>query len=454
MKLDMGLAYFAQEQGHVLRNDTCASLFGYAAISGQHVHELDLVTSNGNALVGSVRITSEDQESRFDDLLLIGDILWYIAHTWDKKTGAIDVWATGYRFQDLTVSNERLRIAHFDVAARAYDGGPLGLTFRNSPNGNKVLLYWDALRSKENEQLVLCSVFDRNWTALWSQGYRIPFDAEKIVTAALEFSNEGTVYALMRSRFKNRPITNHNVNYSFELYQMNESGMVSRPVDLPSGNAALNARISLRKDGPVVLGFMVTPDETTEKTSGVFADVFPADLSTGGDVHMSRFNTPLEYQLTRWDLLERAEGGYYIVGGSWETTAFLDERLLVAVALDASLEYEWHKALSRNQRSMINENYGFWTGVTKDHLTICFPDDLDNLQRYRTGERPKRSGRSRTVLRWDLDGDGSGSFSEANTSDNEPINWGALSNSPSCFRESSKKDPRVVAEWGHLEPQP
>jgi hypothetical protein len=403
-------------------------------------HILHVFDRSGKAQLGEVVTPVGDFEPAFEDLINVGNTVWITYRTWDKKAGAIDVWAQGYGLSDAASQGEPKRIAHLDVAPGKYNGEPLGLHFYRSPDESKTLLYCDALRSAEKEQLILCSVFDQAFELLWQQGFRIAFEADKIATVNAVVSDQGTVYSLMRSRFKNRPITNHNVNYSHELYRFTAESMTSQPVQLAGSAAALTASLMIRDQGPAVLGAFVDPEETTTETTGVFGCAFDPELRVPTPAQMNRFRQPLPYQLTNWRLLKRPSGGAYFVGGSWEVSTHVDERILLAMALDEELRSSWLTSVPRKLRSSYYESYGYRAQLVKDHLMLFFPDGDENLERYRRGQEVElMKDRKRILVRMDLDEQGAPSYRQHCTTEDTEAQWRQLGKGVEVDRVQDKK---------------
>jgi hypothetical protein len=236
----------------------------------------------------------------------------------------------------------------------------------------------------------------------------VDFESEALSTTDVKVTDQGTIYALMRSRFKNRAITNKHINYSYKVFLMNKDDFRSNPIDLPGDLTALHCRMVLRPEGIRCAGFHVQPEQTIKETSGTFVVDMDADLVPTGEMSIQPYPQPLEEQIMLTELLQRPDGGSFLVGGSWERSQEkVTERMLVVRSLDATRAVEWEQRIPRRLISEHFEDYGFRALQHNNRLIVCFPDDEDNLDLYRSGEEPKRkSSRDRIVISAAFDVDG------------------------------------------------
>ncbi|HQW07229.1 MAG: hypothetical protein IPH05_09130 [Flavobacteriales bacterium] len=337
----------------------------------------------------------------FDDILFLNDRLYVTSEDVNYKTGKVDFVAQEFALPELALKGEPITFAtiNFNPKGLTWDRRR-SETFLESPDGEHIVFYYDRIKTQENEQLVLLFMMDGNMQPVSQNAYRIPYESDKIVTAGVEVNNNGIVYALMTSKFKNRPITNKEINYSYELVGMSGETMVSKPIEFPEGYTALKANLVLNGDAPRVGGFFVEPDQSIKETAGHFILDLDEQLAGVGELVTHRYPSPLDYQLMRTDLLQRADGGCYLIGGSWEVSATaIQEKLLVVNSISADGTNEWTTRIPRRLKTNdIYEDHGYMTMLTKDKLMVLMPDDEDNLPRYRSGEEPKLMTATKRVL--------------------------------------------------------
>ena len=230
----------------------------------------------------------------------------------------------------------------------------------------------------------------------------------------LNVTDQGAIYALMRSRFKNRAITNKHVNYSYKAFLMNKDDFRSNPVDLPGDLTALHCRMVLRPDGIRCAGYHVQPEQTIKETAGAFVVDMDAELVATGEAVIHRYPQPLGEQIILTELRSKPDGGCFLVGGSWDQDQKkVTERMLVVHSMDATGAVEWERRIPRRLVSEHFEEYGFRALQHNNRLIVCFPDDEENLTLYRSGMEPKRkASRDRIIITAAFDPDGKPTYTQ------------------------------------------
>jgi hypothetical protein len=387
----------------------------------------------GEIIIG----TDWKENTYFDKFIELNDRFYVIYEVYDRKTGQVDVLAQEYELPGLISKGTPILAGSisFDPKSITYMGA-LDAQFKQSPDGEHVAFYFDRLRSSENEQLVLIFMMDGDLNPLWKQGYKIAFESDKMGTAGMEVNNNGTVYALMSSRFKNRAITNKAINYSFSLFMMTSEAMESQPLDLPTDLTAFRAMLVLNGNAPRVGGFFMEPQQTVKETAGYFLADFDMDLQQPMQMRTQKFAAPLEYQLMQTDLVQRADGGCYLIGGSWEIQGVLvEERLLVTISMDASGATEWNTSIPRRLKTnAVLADFGYRALLVQERLVLLFPDDEDNLPLYQAGMPPKLTKGTKRML-----------FSVGFTEDGKPTYRSFLGTEPYTFSLNNFQSKHPVA---------
>lgn len=346
-----------------------------------------------NAHAGTLRLEIEGKRGEFfyDRMLSLNGRFHILHNAVNKKTGEVDVIAQAYELPAFTPIGPPVTIAHIPFDPRSLE---MTTGFRSrietSEDGEHVILFFDRIKSKEDEQLILVFAMDADLNARWKQAYRIPFQADRIGTYGVKVSDQGIVYALMRSRFANRAIKNKSVNFSFELFGLAQEGMAAQPVDLPGGMAALSAGLAMQQGRPVVAGFHVEPHHTTKETAGYFVSTFDPALGAAPETRTQAFPQVLDERVWDLELIKRQDGGLYLSGGAQQqVTNRIWDHFIATVAMDKTGAHEWDVVVPRRVYNIEYGEMGYAAMEGKDHLVLVFREPPQNLERYLNGEEPK-----------------------------------------------------------------
>ena len=329
------------------------------------------------------RVPPGGKEAYCDRLVQIGGNLYLIYETLDEKTGEVVVYAERIALPTGRPEGEAKKIGSISFDPKSLQwSGKLGVTLYTSSDGEYTAFYFDRLRSKEDEQLVLVFMLDKDLDPVWQQGYRIAFDSEKISTSGVSVSDDGLVYALMGARFKNKAITNKEVNYEFQLFGMSKEGMASQTIDLEGSNDVLTCGLVLRNGTrPTVGGFYVESGSSTEVTAGYFM----CDVDPGMEaVPIPRnylFRTPVEERMYGARLFAKRDGSVFLTGNSRVSNGTsASESNLFATFFDASLVEEWNTLVPKTLiTSKTDEDYSYRTFFGNDQLLLMVPELDENI---------------------------------------------------------------------------
>lgn len=348
----------------------------------------------GTGTAGTLQIEIEGKAGEFyyDRMLAIGERFYILHNTVDKKTGVVDVIARQYALPSFAPQGAPTRLARIEFDPRSLDM-TRGLRSRIevSDDGEHVVLFFDRIRSKEKEQLLLVFAMDKDLAPRWQQGYRVPFQADRIGTHGVEVSDQGVVYALLRSIFENRrAITNTSVNFSFELFGLTKDGMASQPVELPERKAVLSAGLAMEDGRPMVAGFYVEPHHTTKETAGYFVSSMDPGLSGAARTRTQAFGTTLDERIWDMMLIKRQNGGYYLTGGGQQqVTDRIWDHFIQAVAVDRTGAHEWDTFIPRRVYNTDYREMGYHAVEGAGHLMLLFREPGKNFERYLSGEELK-----------------------------------------------------------------
>ncbi|HRH37239.1 MAG TPA: hypothetical protein PK760_02770 [Flavobacteriales bacterium] len=340
------------------------------------------------AQVGKTTFSSNwEEDHHMEKLMQVNGKVYAIYDVVNMKTAQVDVYAQEIAVPQPEFVGDRKPIASVKFEPRGfYFPGKLFLRFHTSANGQYTAFFFDAIRSKEDEQLVLVTMLDKDLEKLWEQAYRIEFDSEKVSTVSVVVSDQGVVYSLMNARFKNRSITNKSVNFDYQVFGMTQTGMANQLIDVGAGLSAVACDLALRKGTiPVVGGFHVEEGTSTEITRGYFIGELDPALAQPTEVHATTFQSEVQERMRSTDLFVRSDGGAFLTGLSRNSASTsMSESYLFAGSFDKNGEQEWATIVPRTLvASKSDEDYGYRAFFAKDKLMVLLPDREENLANYR-----------------------------------------------------------------------
>lgn len=110
---------------------------------------------------------------------------------WDKSTGIVDLVHQLYNSESRTYEGPRVKLGTIPLDPKSYKGNDLRLQKYASPDGSKVLLYFDGIQS-QGIKLAMCWVVDTEGEPIWSGYYRLPVQALGAETTT-HFNDAGQV---------------------------------------------------------------------------------------------------------------------------------------------------------------------------------------------------------------------------------------------------------------------
>ncbi|MBK9760012.1 MAG: hypothetical protein IPO90_08595 [Flavobacteriales bacterium] len=348
---------------------------------------IEVVDNATGAEVGKSTFDPKWGEDHFIDKLIHHHGKVYVIYeVVDRKGGRVDVCAQEIALPQPAFTGERKLLATINFEPKGFSwGGKLYAKFYTSDNGAYTAFFFDAIRSKEDEQLVLVHMLDQNLNPLWQQGYQIPFDSEKITTVRVRVSDEGVVYALMNAGFKNKRITSKSVNYAYQVFGMAEKGMASQMIELGADLNVVTCDLVLRKGTtPVIGGFHVEEGTSTEITKGYFMGAIEPTLEQAPVIHTFPFTREVDERMVKTQMYTRSDGGTFLTGISRNSGGTsMSESYLFAASFDQAGEQEWGTMVPRALvASKSDEDAGYRSFCAKDKLMLLVPDKEENLANY------------------------------------------------------------------------
>ncbi len=342
-------------------------------------------------LDGEVIIKNEGNKDTYYDIFVeFNDRLYVIYEVYDRKIGRVDVFAQEYILPKLISKGTPVLVGSISFDPKSLDYiGALTAKFKKSPDGQHLAFYFDRIQSSEKEQMVWVFVMASDLSPVWGQVFTIESGSSTVHAHGWEVNNSGTVYSLMYGMFKER--TPESSGYTFSLFMLTSEGISSQLLDMPIGLAAYLPKLVLSGGAPRVGGFFMERQEKEWKYAGYYLAKFDVDLKRPMQLQTQKFEAPLDYRLDRSDLLQRADGGCFLVGAFWEDTQTGRlERLLLAISMDDAGSPEWKTSIPRHLKASNDYvDYNHRALLAKDRLFLLFPDAEENLSLYQAGMDPK-----------------------------------------------------------------
>jgi hypothetical protein len=207
---------------------------------------------------------------KYLEFFMAGDNPAILFRQWDKKSGKVTLYVERYdplTFQPIGRPTE-VGVIPFD--AKSYAGyGPI-MEVENSPDGSKILFYFDRIKVQE-VQLVMCWVTDTDLNSIWSGIYRVPAQSAGF-HKEMHFSDEGAVYLavnavlLNESNVKEKADGSVKVQVSHSLRGMTKSYFKMHHEEfrfwdgtLPGGKQLENGLLTV-KGSKVYFGGLLIPE--------------------------------------------------------------------------------------------------------------------------------------------------------------------------------------------------
>ena len=365
-------------------------------------------------ITNTARYPIPEENWAYEQLLTINDACWLIYEQWNDE-GGVRIMAQHLEVPTMEAATAPIQVGQLTFKDRKDSKNGLGLSFVKSPDMEKILMYFDGIKDQDDDQLIMCWVFDQGMRKLWGNIFHVSVEAEKVATMDLLLTNDAKVLALMRSRFKNRPLSGHAVNYSFELFRMDDLNMTSQPIDLPNGWAATTARMLMAPAGPICSGFFVDEAKSAKRTAGWYTAIFDGGVDSQAKVTASKGPDEMNEGINVSNFIRSKDGGYYLVGEKFDPIlrgTHVVEGMLTAVAFDGSGEEKWSHVLYRGSETYYLDKLGFTAIASDAGLELLFVDNQENLERYQRGETARKNNihSSKHLMREHIAHDGAVTF--------------------------------------------
>jgi hypothetical protein len=329
-----------------------------------------------------------------EDLVLIGGKPYLIYGTLDRKTGKVVVFAEGISLPDGHPEGPGKEIGTISFDPKSLDWrGKLGVTLYSSDDGDYTAFYFDRIQTKEDEQLVLVFMLNKELDPVWQQGYQIAFDSQKINTLDVAVSDDGVVYALMGARFKNKAISAKEVNYETRLFGMAKDGMASQAIALEGSHDVLTCDLVLRKGTlPTVGGFYVERGGSTEETAGYFMCAIDPSMEATPSPRNYPFRSAVNERMVLPRLFAKSDGSVHLTGlGQLLKGMSMAESFLFAALFDESLTEVWNTVIPKTlTTSMTDQDYGSRAFFGNDELLLLVPELEENIALHQKKDELKK----------------------------------------------------------------
>ena len=111
---------------------------------------------------------------------------------WDKETAVVTLFLQRYSSATFEPEGAAQEIGVLRFNERSYLGTDVELKVEHAPDGQKLLIYYDAL-SIERQQGVVCWVLDKDFAPVWQNAFKMPVLAHN-TRSKVRFTNTGDVY--------------------------------------------------------------------------------------------------------------------------------------------------------------------------------------------------------------------------------------------------------------------
>jgi hypothetical protein len=356
------------------------------------------------AFVSEATIPFDYRQQQIIRWIALDDQICLVFERWDESHKVFEIWARVFALPEMKEQGEPFKVTRMEFMKKT--APPLFQNFTPterslvvSEDGTKACFYYDQIADKEHEQLVITSVFTSKGP-FWDRIARIPFDSEKIENAGVTLSNEGNVHYLLKAFWnKYTLITNRKVRHSFVLYSVNGDGSSEHPLNLPEGNAAVAAGITVSSIGRSrIAGTYVGAQDPEEHIAGYFhADLAPDRAELGAAMLHPITEVPPS---TSSDVvcLEGANGTSYLASERTQISDMMKikENGFLAAAISEDGQEIWRRMVLRwNEHK---SNMGTYFAVDHGELLSGFADTKDNIAAFMANTKPGRTRGSDTEV--------------------------------------------------------
>lgn len=350
-------------------------------------HELTTYDRNTGAVL--VRNEQEWPQDRTLEKVMDwdGNIL-VTSYGYDHKEKQLDLFIQVFDAATLEEKVAATNIGRLSLASYT-EGYKLGLRFAVSPDDNKLLMFYDRIRTKDEQQLVICWVLDRSTGNIWSGGYPMDVESDVYATTGFLVDDEGAVHMASRQKVKFRREGQWITNHSYSIYRFQGEEKVERKFDLPEGKVIVGMTLIQDKGKVIGAGFLAN-DARNKETTDVFKMVFSPGAEAGVDLDVHRLSSSVPGSISNISTAIADDGTLFVTGGDRRFTPSQESDNVVACAIDDSgLRYS--TLIPRKPVLQYYSNPEHLTVTDGSTAIVLLPDHQDNLEAYRSGGKLKEN---------------------------------------------------------------
>ena len=393
-----GTVFVQEEMTKTSRRLRCRSMD-----DGRTLAVVDLPTVDG-VLVFPSAVAGKGTERNLNGLVVYGNAVWYIETHWTRSTGNYRMYAHGFTLPTLAPMPATAPIVDLDLRQTGFAGrfllGIDGFTVNGgykgeiveSPDGSKLAYYWDDLKADDGTRMAVVKVFNDRFEPLADhRGHHLQFEHKGLLASKVAVGDDGVVYALMQKWSKDKEVTKHELHYDFMVLRFGDQ-IQHQPIVLGNGAAVLDATLLALPQGPLVAGFYVQPEVTTDQTVGTFTAEPGKDLAGTATADLFPFGAPVEHGVQVTRTVHRPDGGIYLVGNArTQSNTSVQFHAMCAMSVAADGAHQWQTVVPRYYVTQYGYGPNLRCAITeKNNLLVIFEDSPANNGLRKSGGEVRR----------------------------------------------------------------
>ncbi len=339
-----------------------------------------------------------------------GDLL-VTSFSYDQKQKELNLFCEVFDPNTLEEKIASTNIGSLSLASYS-EGYRMGLRFAMSPDGSKLLMFYDRIRTKDEQQLVICWVLDRKTGNIWSGGYPMDVESDVYSTSGFLVDDDGAVHMASRQKVKMRRDGQWITNHSYTISRFRGEEKTERKFELPGGKVIVGMTLLQEKGKIIGVGFLAD-DARNKETTHVFQVSFQPAADAEVEFISQQLTAPVEGSLVNISCAMGDDGTLFITGGDrhFTSTKHLNEKI-VTCALDRNGDLKYSTVIPRQP---VIYNYGspeHHTVTDGNTAIVLIPDNEKNFEAYMTGGKLKENKDNSTeVMQVTLDESGKPTYS-------------------------------------------
>ncbi|MFM7726011.1 MAG: hypothetical protein ACKO7B_04880, partial [Flavobacteriales bacterium] len=142
--------------------------------------------------ISTKEISPTSAENTLEHFFISKDTLHTISTRRNRELDRLEVFAMRYTMSGQMVGSEQL--VHF--SAEAYSTSKSGLRLKISPDGSRVLLYFDKDIERKQTEGIHFKCYDKYWSFIWEKDLRLPPSPDILQVHHFLVDNFGGVYMM------------------------------------------------------------------------------------------------------------------------------------------------------------------------------------------------------------------------------------------------------------------